>query len=102
MSPKKPQHKLPKHLKFGKTGKSQEAKTHQGLSPGKVMTNLPEINWTPSKLTLTIIALCIPYLIAVVGSILVGNYLVASVFVGLAVLVVGMYLLLRYIERSDL
>lgn len=102
MPPKKPKSDLPKHLKLGKTRQSQQAKISEGGSHKRVMTNLPEVNWTPSKLTLTIIALCIPYLIAVIGSILVGNYLIAFVFIGLAVLVVGMYLLLRYIERSDL
>ena len=99
MPPKK--YNVPKHLRLGKTGRSQEARTPNGLSKGQVMTNLQEINWTPTKLTLTIIALCIPYLIAVIASFAVGNYIVGSIFIGLGVLVVLMYLLLRYIERSD-
>ena len=99
MPPKK--HNVPRHIRLGKTGRSQEARTPTGLSKGRVMTNLQEINWTPTKLTLTIIALCIPYLIAVIASFAVGNYMIGFIFVGLGVLVVLMYLLLRSMERSD-
>ncbi|MEM8830083.1 MAG: hypothetical protein AAGE96_12100 [Cyanobacteria bacterium P01_G01_bin.19] len=98
----KNKHNLPKHLRLGKTAKSQEAKTPKGTSNGgRIVTNLQEINWTRNKLTLTIIALSTPYLIATVGSFAVGNSLVGFIFIGLGVLVIGMYLLLRYIERSD-
>ena len=99
--PKKEPH-IPKQFHFGKTGKSQEAKApeHKG-GPGNIMTNLPDINWTRRKFTLTIAALCTPYLIAVAVAFGVGNYLIGFVFLGLGVLVIGLYLLLRYIERSD-
>ncbi len=94
-------HNVPKHLRLGKTGGSQEAKIPNSLSTGQVKTNLQDVNWTPTKLTLTIIALCIPYLIAVIASFVIGNYLIGLVFIALGLLVVGIYLLLRYIERSD-
>ena len=99
MSEKK--HNVPKILRLGKTGSSQQAKIVNGISKGKVKINLQDINWTPTKLTLTLMALCIPYLVAVIASFVIGNYLIGLVFIGLGLLVVGMYLLLRYIERSD-
>ena len=93
---------IPKKLRLGKTGKSQEAKTPTTSGgPGNIMTNLPDINWTRRKFTLTIAALCTPYLIAIAVAFGVGNYLIGFVFLGLGVLVIGFYLLLRYIERSD-
>ena len=94
-------HNIPKHLRLGKTGASQEAKIVNGVSKGQVQTNLQDISWTPTKLTLTIIALCIPYLIAVIGAFAAGAYMFGFIFIGLGLLVVGIYLLLRYIERSD-
>ncbi len=97
----KDNYKLPKYIRLGKTASSQEARTPNGLSKGRVRTNLQDINWTPTKLTMTIIALSIPYLIAVIGSFLSGNSMVGLIFIGLGALVIGMYLLLRYIERSD-
>lgn len=99
MSEKK--HNVPKSLRLGKTGSSQQAKIVNGLAKGQVNTNLQDINWTPTKLTLTILALCIPFLIAMIGAFIVGNYLVGFVFVALALMVVGIYFLLRYIERSE-
>ena len=100
MSPKKT--KLPNQLRLGKTGKSQEAKSPGNSGKvGNIQTNLPEINWTPNKLTITVVLLLLPYLLAVIISFAVGNYLIAGVFVGLGFLVVGIYFLLRYIERSD-
>ena len=100
MSQKKPN--LPNQLRLGKTGKSQESKSlNSGGKSGNIQTNLPEINWTPNKLTITIVLLLLPYLIAVIISFAVGNYLIAGVFIGLGFLVVGIYFLLRYIERSD-
>lgn len=94
-------HKLPRYIRLGKTGSSQEARTPNGLSKGSIKTNLQDINWTPTKLTMTIIALSIPYVIAVISSFLAGNSMVGFIFIGLGGLVIGMYLLLRYIERSD-
>jgi len=97
----KEKHNIPKQLRLGKTGKSQEAKLPKGTSPGRINIDLPEINWTPSKLTITIALLCLPYFIAVVASFLVGNNLIGFLFIGLGFLVIGIYFLLRYIERSD-
>ena len=100
MSPKK--QKLPNQLRLGKVGKSQEAKSpDSGKKTSTIQTNLPEINWTPSKLTITIVLLLLPYLLAVIISFAVGNNLIAGVFIGLGFLVLGIYFLLRYIERSD-
>ena len=93
---------LPKNLRLGKTGKSQESKAPDAWGKrGKIHTNIPEINWTPSKLTITVTLLLIPYFLAVILSISIKNYLIAGVFIGLGFLVVGIYFLLRYIERSD-
>ena len=93
---------LPKQIRLGRNAKSKEAKAPKSWGKqGQINTNLPEINWTPNKLTITVIVLLLPYLLAVVVSFAVGNYLIAGVFVGLGFLVVGIYFLLRYIERSD-
>ena len=96
------QPKIPKHLYLGKTKKSPDRKPPESKKGGaRVKTNLPEINWTPSRLTITIIILSIPYLIATIASIVVQNYLIAGVFIGIGLLVIGMYFLLRYLEKAD-
>ena len=96
-------HNLPKQLRFGKNGSSSEAKPPTGSGAGgRINTKFQDIKWTPRKLTLTIVLLSIPYLIAVAVSFLVGNILIGCVFLGVGAFVVGIYLLLRYIERADL
>ncbi|MGD1918083.1 MAG: hypothetical protein ACFCAD_03880 [Pleurocapsa sp.] len=45
----KDNYKLPKYIRLGKTASSQEARTPNGLSKGRVRTNLQDINWTPTK-----------------------------------------------------
>lgn len=93
---------IPKQLKLGKTGQSQPAEVPKAAGgTGRVQTNLPQINWTPSKLTITVILLTIPYLIATLVAFGVGNNLIGFVFIGIGLMVVGMYFLLRYIERND-
>lgn len=93
---------LPQNLRLGKTSRHEEAKPPgKGSRGSQIITNLQDINWTPKKLTLTIVSLSLPFLLAVIVSFAVGNYLIASVFIGLGLLVLGMYWLLRYIERSD-
>ncbi|MCC0178202.1 hypothetical protein I4641_14565 [Waterburya agarophytonicola K14] len=93
---------VPKQLRLGRTRNSIERKPPEASGgSGSIRTNFQEINWTPSKLTITIILLCIPYIVAIIVSLAVKNYLIAGVFVGIGFLVVGMYFLLRYLERSD-
>lgn len=95
-------HNLPKQLRFGQGKQSRDAKPPQGTgSGGRINTNFQDIKWTPRRLTITIALLSIPYLIAVAISFLIGNNLIAFVFLGLGALVVGIYLLLRYIERAN-
>ena len=99
--PKK-QPDVPKRLRLGKNKKSPDRKPPGTVGGGGgIRTNLPEIEWTPSKLTITIAVLIVPYLIAVIVSLYVRNYLIAGVFVGIGLLVIGLYFLLRYLERSD-
>ena len=94
---------LPEQIRLGRNASSKEAKAPKSWGKqAKINTNLPEINWTPNKLTITVIVLLLPYLLAVAVSFASGNYLIAGVFIGLGFLVVGIYFLLRYIERSDL
>ena len=94
---------LPKHLRLGKTGGSTEAKPPSGTGAGgNINTKFQEIKWTPRKLTVTIALLSIPYLIAVAVCFAAGNMLIGLVFLGIGAFVVGIYLLLRYIERADI
>jgi len=95
-------HNIPKEFRLGKGGQSKEAKPPVAAGgPGSIRTNLKEIKWTRSKLTITVTLLSLPYLIAVVGSFLAGNFLVGCIFLGIGVFVIIIYLLLRYIERAD-
>jgi hypothetical protein len=93
---------IPKQLRLGRTAKSQPAKAPGSPKKSQIMTDFQEINWTPSKLTITVILLCVPYLVAVIACFLAGNSFFGFVFIALGFLVIGIYLLLRYIERSDL
>ena len=97
MPDKKPQ--LPKKLNLGGTRQSQEAKVPTGLGGGKIETNWKDINWTPTKLGMVIVALGIPYLVAIVVCFAVGNNLIAGTLIGLGVLVGLMFLALRFIEQ---
>ncbi|MDJ0593127.1 MAG: hypothetical protein QNJ72_24600 [Pleurocapsa sp. MO_226.B13] len=93
---------LPKQLRLGKTGQSQPVKVPESKTgKGEIITDWQEINWTRRKLIITIASLSIPYLIAVVISFVIGNNLIGFVFIGIGVLTVGIYLLLRYVERAD-
>ncbi len=93
---------LPKQLRLGKTRGSTKALAPSSAGrAGKININFQEINWTRRKLIITVALLSIPYLIAVIISFAVGNNLIGFVFLGIGALVVGMYLLLRYIERAD-
>lgn len=96
-------HNLPKQLRFGQGKQSREAKPPEGTGAGgRINTSFQDIKWTPRKLTVTTALLSIPFLIAVIISFAVGNNLIGFVFLSLGAFVVGMYLLLRYIERADL
>lgn len=92
---------LPKQIRLGRTAKSQQAKAPDSPKKSGIMTDFQEINWTPSKLTITVILLCVPYLVVVIACFLAGNSFFGFVFIALGFLVIGIYLLLRYIERSD-
>lgn len=95
-------HNVPKEFRLGQGKQSREAKPPVAAGgAGNINTNLKEIKWTPSKLAITVAALSLPYLIAVIGSFLAGNYLVGFIFLGIGAFVIGIYLLLRYIERAD-
>ncbi|WP_019507959.1 hypothetical protein [Pleurocapsa sp. PCC 7319] len=97
MPDKKPQ--LPKKLNLGRIARSQEAKAPKGVEKGKIETNWKDINWTPTKLGMVIVALGIPYLVAIVVCFAVGNNLIAGTLIGIAVLVGLMFLALRFIEQ---
>ena len=95
-------HNIPKELRLGKGKASREAKPPGTMeTPNNINTNFQEIKWTRSKLTITVVLLSIPYLIALIGSFVVGNILVGLIFLGIGAFTVGIYLLLRYIERAD-
>lgn len=96
---------LPKQLRLGRNKKSCDAQPPKyDIDKGRygIKTDVPDINWTFSRLTITIIVLCIPYLIAVILSFAVKNYLIAGVFVGIGLLVIGMYFLIRFLDKADL
>jgi hypothetical protein len=92
---------LPKQIRLGRTAKSQQAKAPDSATNKQIITDFQEINWTPSKLTITIVLLCVPYLVAVIACFLAGNSFFGFVFIGLGFLVIGIYLLLRYLERAN-
>ena len=93
---------LPKQLRLGKTGQSQPVKVPESKTgQGEIITDWQEINWTRRKLIITIASLSIPYLIAVVISFVTGKNLIGFIFIGMGVFTIGIYLLLRYIERAD-
>ena len=100
MSNKKPN--IPKRLRQGKTGNSQEAKVPIAKGgAGYVNTSL-NIRWTKNRAILAAVILGVPYLLATVAAFKSGNIMIGCVLVMIAVFFGLIYLALRYIEENDL
>ena len=92
---------LPRKLVQGKINKSQEARVPTIGGQGQIGTNWKDINWTPTKLAIVLTALIVPFAIGVISAVRAGNIVVTVLFIGLAIFVGLMYLLLRYLDEND-
>lgn len=99
MGNKKPN--IPKHLRQGKTARSQEAQVPiaQG-GAGRVNTSL-NIRWTKGRAIFAAALLGVPFLLATVAAFKSGNILVGCILVAVAIFFGLIYLALRYIEEND-
>ncbi|MEL7406465.1 MAG: hypothetical protein AAFN00_05815 [Cyanobacteria bacterium J06558_2] len=94
-------HNLPKKIFHGKTAKSQPAKIENSGSGGKIATNLPEIRWTPTKLSLASAIILAPISFGIVICFKAGNILIGLILIGLILFMGLIYLALRYIENNE-
>ena len=98
----KKRHKVPKKLIQGKTNRSQPAKIASlERRGGKILTNLPDIDWNAPKLTIVSVAILAPITFAIVLSFKAGNIFIALVLIGIIVFMGLIYLALRYIEDNE-
>ena len=67
---------------------------------GSVKTNW-QVNWTRKKLIIASVLLGVPYLIAIVGTIVAGIYLITGILVMVAILVAIVFQVTRWIDRED-
>jgi hypothetical protein len=67
---------------------------------GSVKTDWKDIRWTKKKLFFTFLILGLPYVTAVVASFANGVYLITFILVGLGVMVVLLYKVVRWLDRN--
>ncbi|MEM8673043.1 MAG: hypothetical protein AAGF83_04120 [Cyanobacteria bacterium P01_G01_bin.67] len=94
-------HNLPKRLVKGGSKKSHSAKLPEMVKGGKIATNLKDINWTPTKLSVVSFAILAPISFTIVLCFKAGNIMVGSVLIGLIVFMGLILLALRYIEQNE-
>ncbi|MEM7761391.1 MAG: hypothetical protein AAF298_25160 [Cyanobacteria bacterium P01_A01_bin.40] len=95
-------HNLPKRLVTGGARKSFPAEiSNLGKKGGKIRTNIKEIHWTPTKLSVVSFAILAPISFTIVLCFKAGNVMVGSVLLGLIIFMGLIYLALRYIEQNE-
>lgn len=67
---------------------------------GRVKTNW-QVDWTRKKLTTASILLGFPYLVAIIATAVSGIYLITGILIAVGILVGGLFLVTRWIERDD-
>lgn len=80
-------------------------KINSGLSRansgGRIKTNWGDINWTRKKLFFAALILGLPYVVAVIASLVAGIYLIVAILIGLGILVAFLFQVTRWLERDD-
>ncbi|GAB4529355.1 MAG: hypothetical protein Tsb0014_11210 [Pleurocapsa sp.] len=101
MSDKNPQ--PPQKINLGRTNKSIPGTPPQlARGAGQIGTNWQDINWTPRKRITVISVLAFPYTIITIACFAAGINFVAYVFLGLAVLIGLLVLIVYLINKNDL
>jgi hypothetical protein len=68
---------------------------------GEIKANWQEIKWTRQKILLVSIILGVPYLTAIIASFVNRIYLIAFILLGLAVIIVVLFKIVRWLERNE-
>ena len=69
-------------------------------SGGSVKTNWGNIHWTRKKLFIAAVLLGFPYGIAIVATLAAKVYLITSILIGLGIMVIFLYQLVRRIDTD--
>jgi hypothetical protein len=68
---------------------------------GRIKTDWKDIKWTKEKLFLTSLVLGMPYITAIIASLVNGIYLITFILAGLGVMVVLVYKIVRWLDDNS-
>jgi hypothetical protein len=101
MSGKNPQ--PPKKIILGRTNKSIPGTPPQLVrGAGQIDTNWQDIDWTPRKRITVISVLAFPYTVITIACFAAGINLIGYIFLGLAILIGLLILIVYLINKNDL
>lgn len=68
---------------------------------GRVKTNWKDIKWTRKKIFFASLVLGLPYITAVIASFVNGVYLITFILLGLAVMVILLSKIVRWLDNNN-